>query len=343
MRKHAWAILLLCWGPFWLTEAAFWARPQAFYFRPWEYFMELANKSYEIKPVWHGNEYGDQSRFNFFLYQERSLTDATTDEDGFRSVPFKAEYYPVVVGGDSNVYGQCLSDSETLPWRLSETLQTPVFNAGRIRVKLALRNKCLSRPKLVIDCVAERVLNYDLEFRFYGTAAYFLRQPILSASEAKAAVPAERRQFHYLICRWGTGLLRDLELMTRLSPDGPVQPMLFNGNHKTPRDLEMSVAQIVIRDRWMKRHGYRYLFVPVPDKDSIYKTDLDDFTRGYTAALVHRLRLAGVDALDLNKSFREARSGPLLEFKYDSHWTAAGVEIAASEITKHIRTHHLLR
>jgi hypothetical protein len=143
------------------------ANPKLFYFRPWEYFDEVGYHFKAYEASWAGKETGDTSRRNFFYYQDAYVTKVTVDKDGFRTNYKKACQYPILVSGDSTIFGSGLSDNETLPWKLSELLDIPVFNGGRSSLFNTLKREELSNVAIVIDCRGERLIKGEV-FDDYG-------------------------------------------------------------------------------------------------------------------------------------------------------------------------------
>ena len=90
------------------------------------------------------------------------------------------------------------------------------------------------------------------------------------------------------------------------------------------------------------RLGTRYLHVVVPEKLTVYDDRLDGLavdTRGAPARRVARwLRLSPARRalVDLVEPLRAARGGEPLYLRTDSHWTAAGAEVAARAICRHL-------
>jgi SGNH hydrolase-like domain, acetyltransferase AlgX len=109
------------------------------------------------------------------------------------------------------------------------------------------------------------------------------------------------------------------------------------------------VAAIVdFRDQ-LAAHGIRLLVMPVPNKDSIYPDRLTSRTktlRGVlaprTRELLERLPAANVEVIDLFKEFAEARqqSGSTpqvpLYLAQDTHWSPAGVDLAAKAVARRL-------
>ncbi|MCI0539669.1 MAG: hypothetical protein L0Z50_31055 [Verrucomicrobiales bacterium] len=107
-------------------------------------------------------------------------------------------------------------------------------------------------------------------------------------------------------------------------------------------------AIVDFRDQLAAR-GVRLVVMPVPNKESIYPDRLTaraDALRGVLAPrtqdLLARLRAANVEVIDLFKEFGEARkqsgaaSQAPLYLAQDTHWSPAGVDLAARAVARRL-------
>ncbi|MBF0142362.1 MAG: hypothetical protein HQL59_02755 [Magnetococcales bacterium] len=319
--------------------------PELFYWRSWEYFDDFPFKGARLPPYWHGVEYGDLSRKNLFFYQEAKLTLVTTGADGFRRVPVEASRYPVVVGGDSMVWGSGLSDAETLPYRLAERLGVPVFNAGRTSLENALRKPGLRHPGMVvIECQAQWVVNgprfpeMDLSpgKPYLPLIVRGSDNDLLNMVGAYLSVSSARYSF----------LLRGYQTFKRLWNDarlalgrkGPEEYLYFDPGAMVPEHLETAVIALKKRHDQLREMGIRYIVVVVPDKQTIIptpKVTADAFTASFHERLNARLHEVGVERVDLRPSFLAAREQGIYQ-RYDVHWNERGVDLAAQEIARYL-------
>lgn len=101
--------------------------------------------------------------------------------------------------------------------------------------------------------------------------------------------------------------------------------------------------------RQLAERNIELLVMPVPEKASVYPERLARraaFTEFHSPSetLLHELRKAGVEVLDLFAVFRKARgksatdsNGDGLYLLTDSHWAPQGVRLAAEAAARHIR------
>jgi hypothetical protein len=107
-------------------------------------------------------------------------------------------------------------------------------------------------------------------------------------------------------------------------------------------------AIVDFRDQLAAR-GIRLVVMPVPNKESVYPdrlTSRAEPRRGMLAPrtqdLLNRLRAANVEVIDLFKEFGQARletgsaSQASLYLTQDTHWSPAGVELAAKTVARRL-------
>jgi hypothetical protein len=107
-------------------------------------------------------------------------------------------------------------------------------------------------------------------------------------------------------------------------------------------------AIVDFRDQLASR-GIRLVVMPVPNKESVYPdrlTSRAEPLRGVLAQrtqdLLDRLRAANVEVINLFKEFGEARrqtgstSQPPLYLAQDTHWSPAGVDLAAKVVARRL-------
>ena len=106
-------------------------------------------------------------------------------------------------------------------------------------------------------------------------------------------------------------------------------------------------AIIDFRDQ-LARRGVNLLLMPVPNKDSIYPDRLTPRAQvgatvlaPRTREVMEKLRAANIEMVDLFKEFAEARrkhgpTDPPLYLAQDTHWSPAGVDIAAKAVARRL-------
>ena len=99
-------------------------------------------------------------------------------------------------------------------------------------------------------------------------------------------------------------------------------------------ELSAAAQNLALMREYCESRGAAFLFVPAPNKNSLYDTAMPSYgVKAAEHAAQRLLRLAsdaGVPCADLFTAFK-AR-GETLYFAHDSHWNAKGAALAADEI-----------
>ena len=282
----------------------------------------------------------------------------TTDPYGFRNKEASANRYcPIVVTGDSDMAGSSLSDDETFSSQLSSLLNAPVYNYAPFTPIDFLEDKRFMKrpPKILIWGNVERFIDGEIYRRYtwnkgnrgnnrekeQGNETFF-RKPRLSAHMAQQV-------FQEL--RWHmTGLMHesiyhiDQESMMLFYTPGVKQL----GRDRVDRDFATIVAGIGrIRQRLLEK-DIILLFLPIPDKENIYRHMLPGETPGkdrlhpFLVDLRVALSESGIHNIDIYNIYEKlSQNEPYLYFRDDTHWSPAGVKAAAEATAAYIRAHHL--
>jgi hypothetical protein len=311
--------------------------PVMFYFRSWEFFDDIVFHSPNRQIIWDAPEKGDLSRKHFFRHQESWRNFVSCDADGFRSVPFQAESYPILVVGDCQTWGTALSDNQTIPWKLAEALNIPVYNAGRVPFTLTkvIKHSRFSQTKLVVEIVTAHLINQDLFSEPFRVEEY---QPLMKEEIHPIFSATPRRYF--LPYKW----LHFFSLKNLLSLF-PIQSdrEAFVEN-KTDEVMEIAIDNICKRARGLQQMGMQYLFIPIPQpyyakcSDAEYK-GLGSIAEWYTK-LIGKLKERNIHAISFDSLFRE--HGAKLFFESDSHINEYAVDLMVSEISRYIRENGVL-
>jgi len=314
---------------------AFLYSPLSFYHRATEYIRDIAYQVEDAPMRWEGMEYPDLSRDYYFLYRYPERVTVTTDSDGFRSTRYEAENYPVAVAGDSTIFGTHLNDSDTLPWRLSEAIETPVFNAAQTNMSNILAHPKLGDIQVFIDVLTERsVFPRILEKRETSIRKMDF-QPLarksLNVLEAVGEIPPQRYSLPLIIFNNMGKMAGDFKAWRK----GGEQPRLYMRHHMLSSELNETVAIIAARKRAFDPLGIRYVFVPIPAKQNLYADDVDDYTRNFLPVLFERLRAEGIEYVDLDTPFRAHKNEELF-YAYDTHWNKKGTALAAKVIAEQL-------
>ena len=112
-----------------------------------------------------------------------------------------------------------------------------------------------------------------------------------------------------------------------------------------PKGTNYPIAAIVAWRDALAARGIHLLVVPVPNKESIYPDRLSrrvapgqSILAPTTQDVLNRLRLARVEYVDLFELFAQARAQTAapLYLAQDSHWSPAGLELAAQAVARRL-------
>jgi len=335
-------LLLSGFGLIWVLHAlsfvVFAYEPAAFYYRAWEYFDAFPYRSRAFPPVWERDESGDLSNRHLLLFRESWPTRVTADQDGFRSVPYQAERYPILVNGDSAVWGSGLSDRATLPYALAEQLGVPVFNASRTPLGNALLHPRASSARLVLDGRSERsITGRVFTPRHRGNRYEPLIRDDLGRWSAVVAVDPLRYSPVVRLVHWAGRLQQDLEVARG---EREFAGALVTPHQRRESDLTAAVKAIVSRHRTLAASGRRYVLIPIPSKQTLLGRG-DAYTRRYLRLLFAELEKHEVEFVDLLTPYEQHDGAPLYR-RYDTHWTPTGSLLAAAEVARYLERRGLV-
>jgi hypothetical protein len=102
-----------------------------------------------------------------------------------------------------------------------------------------------------------------------------------------------------------------------------------------------NVKSIVEFDSTLRTHGMALFVVPIPNKIDIYPEKLTLLPAPHPVKkarleLIRQLELAGVRVIDLVPAFEAAKKRCRVFDAFETHWTAAGIEVAAGVIAQRI-------
>ncbi|MEM7541603.1 MAG: hypothetical protein AAF384_08455 [Pseudomonadota bacterium] len=325
-----------------ISAIAFYWFPEPFYFRPWEYFDEIVFHNAEHTGEWRGNSKGNLSRGYLFRYQQSWRTEVSVNADGFRMTPCSLDEYPILVVGASHTFGSGISDHESIAWVLSNETGRAVFNGGRRAFYLPklLANPALIQTRIIIEFVADDLITPTifadpLEVEPYSP----LRQHDPSWSLLR--VPFKR----YFI---PAKLFRIFRVDTPyFSPASYGYDGAYARGHGayvvafSPGDSAISLMNIERRARKIESLGYRYVFVPIPNRSRYYNSYTNAYSQSYHPLIVAGLQQRGVHAISVYDELeRRKRDG--VHLQTDTHISALGANLIAGKVASYLLESGLL-
>jgi hypothetical protein len=105
------------------------------------------------------------------------------------------------------------------------------------------------------------------------------------------------------------------------------------------REEDPFIAITRFRDR-LDQRGIRLLILPMPGKPSIYPAKLTRRAGNFSSPaeqLIGRLRIAGIETIDLYQLFRSCRESPACYLARDTHWSGVAARLAAEKVAGRLR------
>ncbi len=283
----------------------------------------------------------------------------TTDSYGFRNIEAPAEtYYPIVVVGDSDMAGSSLSDDETFSFQLSKSLNIPIYNYAPYSPIYFLGDERFKKypPKILIWESVERTIQGSVFKRYAelpdNTKVQFKKKVSVQESHlprSRLSTQLAREIFHEL--RWYlTGIkpeaisfIHQQSGMLFYTPG--VKQLTLDSND---RDIKGIIAGIKQIQKILQNQGITLLYIPLPDKENIYRKMLPDDIPGkdskefFLQDLNTALIKSGVHTVDLYSLFNKASvDQDYLYFRDDTHWNKKGVSMAVEAVIEYLEEHSL--
>jgi alginate O-acetyltransferase complex protein AlgJ len=110
----------------------------------------------------------------------------------------------------------------------------------------------------------------------------------------------------------------------------------------TSEQLARWQQALVVRHDWLAQRGIRYLFVIVPEKQSIYPEYLPDSNRylqqtsRFDQLVIYLKENSDLEILDLRPPLLAAKQSRRVYFKTDTHWNARGGLVASQAIVREL-------
>jgi hypothetical protein len=118
---------------------------------------------------------------------------------------------------------------------------------------------------------------------------------------------------------------------------------IFNGKREySDAEMEKWRRELEARRDWLAKQGIRYVFVVVPNKETVYRENLPKQTYRSVRSVVQRLRAylatkgSTVDVVDLTDALEEDKKLHEVYFRTDTHWNDFGAYVGYREILRRV-------
>jgi hypothetical protein len=148
----------------------------------------------------------------------------------------------------------------------------------------------------------------------------------------------KENMLHYLrasLKRIGSSHPKTIESKSISSKYGPIFFLQgADANQNIPREkFDEAVRVVRTYDDLLKSQGIRFIFLPIPEKESIYYEYLKTKKPVFLQQFISRLKNLGIETVDTQRAFDDAfRKGIPLYHPDDTHWNENAVKIAADLI-----------
>ncbi len=328
-----------------------------FTFRAWEALLVMKYRTLftghfypnmEISRI----EEGDLAAHTRFAVKKKVRW--VTDRYGYRKHNTDLQKHDVVIIGESNIAGICLSQEEILSEMLEDRLKVSVYPyapVGGINSFLKNERFIKNSPDIVIFARIEReLLDLDSLKPIRGEKWFArLKQPLQENPVVQSlAITLDRMSKMAMLHYYRASLRRSIsppKARAQSSISSQYGPIFFiqgkSANENIPKEkLDRAIQRIRSYDEAVKRRGIRFIFLPIPNKENIFYKDLETTRPVFLERLISELKKYGVETIDTQKAFEEAfqKDHILLYHTDDTHWNGNGVRLTADLLAKSIST-----
>lgn len=271
-----------------------------------------------------------------------------TDSCGFRNRDANG-HQNIVIIGDSFVAGVKLDQDEILPEVMSKELKQKVYGFGPagpqfVSKFLVTKRFQIDPPEIVVLCRIERsVLDLPpvnpkhFKAKIEDDVSNIIYKNTLLE---KLTVYADRAlKFPSLQFLRGYVQRSNRKLPVHHGEDFFVQgDNCLTKRGVSDEDIEKLADIVKDYDKALKDKNIRFIFMPIPDKETVFYKYFTDKKPDFLPRLINRCRELGVETVDIHDPFIEAHylGNKRLYFTDDGHWNYAGVKIASEQLAKTI-------
>lgn len=275
----------------------------------------------------------------------------TTDQYGYRKSYTPEIRHPIVIIGDSNIAGSGLSQEELLFEVLQKKLGEVIYPLSPERINSIFDHILFKKftPGIVILASVERGIPRGLsklsQNRFEKSSSW---STLLSMIQLNRPI----QHFGVLLDRTFKANMLNY-LRARINKAGislPEEidtskcPLFFSHSQSTNQEAteeryRLSINKIKEYSDFFTSKGIRFIFLPLPNKETIHYEYLGTKKPEFLGRLIQKLQELNVEVIDTQKAFHDfyQKTHTPLYQKDDTHWNALGVKITAELLEVQIK------
>lgn len=339
--------LIICFSPFIFQILL---PSDHFTFRVWEavgysltpdkpFYSNMYIKKIEVGDLGPGTEFAVEKNV---VWQ--------TDEYGYRNVPSKNQEYDVVIIGDSFTAGSGLSQKETLSSVLAQKTGLNVYSFASADINKFLSEKrFIDNPPriLIIENIERGIWNLP---PIDQNVIIRNRIPHPFIEKAIDGFDSLRKMS---IVRYYISRIKEHDTPRELIVNTDTKMLFYSGSfYQQEINLNArnaTISTLISYDNYLRQKGIEFIFLPVPDKETIYFSDLPaeyaSFRREspFLRGLVNDLNKANITVINTIDTFRRHKANNVSLYPLDdSHWNPAGVNITVGLISDKLHSHGVI-
>lgn len=269
-----------------------------------------------------------------------------TDNYGFRYDGAPDTLIDIVIVGDSFTVGSALTQGDTIANQLGARLDRTVYPYAPASLTQYMQDARFvdNPPQYVLLQVVERNLGRNL----------------CTASNLPVARPPSEISSQWLnsliridiVLRtpvYAYGYFTSLRSETQVIANQETQMLFFDNSLNPPNiDIEALRTQLLNCQQWLEERGSQLIFMPIPDKETVYFDDIPQSHRPDMSFAERRqaivdviisTREMGILTVDfLTASETAYNNGQRLYQLDDTHWNADGVTLAVDLVQELLET-----
>lgn len=273
-----------------------------------------------------------------------------TDRYGYRKKESGAKKYEIVIIGDSNTAGSGLTQNDMLSEVLERKLRVNVYPLAPGGARRYSQHRLFQEkpPDIVILASIERNILYFTEpkkttFKPDDDLLTKIHNAIQEVPALQsAAVVLNRLDKNTMLQFLRATISRVGKPIARCIPVEGQCFFFYQGAKAngavSPEAFQIGINTIKRFDDIFKGMGIRFIFLPIPNKETVYYRYLGTERPVFLDQLNRRLRELGIETIDTQQAFDEAfeRDGLQLFYPDDTHWNRYGVRVTADLVAGHL-------